>query len=77
MDLGTQVTHTNLIDYADGMSLYFETLERPESETETRRRLLDMSKLKLESFCASSPGNYQALLQLGSVFVVMGKVVGG
>jgi hypothetical protein len=75
--MDTQVTHMNLIDFADGMALYFEGTQTAAHDTETRRRMLHMSQSKLRRFCDSFPGNFGALLRLGGVFSHMAALSSG
>eukprot|EP01119_Soliformovum_irregulare_P018159 TRINITY_DN5508_c0_g1_i4.p1 TRINITY_DN5508_c0_g1~~TRINITY_DN5508_c0_g1_i4.p1 ORF type:complete len:1482 (-),score=512.19 TRINITY_DN5508_c0_g1_i4:32-3964(-) len=73
VDLEPTITHMNIIDYADGMSLYYEALERPITMSATRDRLLNLAKDKLETSLASMANNLVALLQLGTIFQMMAK----
>ena len=76
IDLGAKITHLNLIDYADGMSLYYEAQNR-ENNPSTQKRLLQLSSLKLESSLLSMSTNYLAVFQLGNVMKAMASKLTG
>lgn len=70
-ELDAKVKHLNLIDYADGMSFYYEALESQHTTTQTR--LLTVAKEKLECALMSMANNVVALLKLALVFRMMAK----
>jgi tetratricopeptide (TPR) repeat protein len=68
--LNTRVAHLNLIDYADGMALYYEAENRV-SNLDTQRRLLQLARIRLESCLESMANNTVAMLQLSNILRVM------
>jgi hypothetical protein len=61
--IGTKVTRLNLVDYADGMALFFQAQHRTASEG--RARLLQLARKRLEASISSMSTNFVATLQLG------------
>ncbi|GAM27028.1 hypothetical protein SAMD00019534_102030 [Acytostelium subglobosum LB1] len=72
VELKTQITRLNIIDYADGMSLYYKALES-KSDDRSKRRLLDISQSMLKRSLHSMSTNYGAIFQLGNVQMLMAK----
>lgn len=53
------------------MSLYYEALSRPSSQSEIKKRLLNLARRKLEDSIRSLSTNDLTLFQLGNVFRMM------
>ena len=67
IDLGVKVAHLNLIDFADGMALYYEAENRTDN-VNTQLRLLDIAQARLKSSLSQSGNsNFNAILQLGNI----------
>ena len=72
--IAAKITHLNLIDYADGMAMYYEAINRT-SNKETQRRLLQLSRNRLEASLSAMSSNYLAVFQLGNVLREMALVL--
>ena len=67
IQLHSRIVHLNLIDYADGMALYYEANNKTDN-TNTQLRLLSLARKRLESSLSQSGNfNYMATLQLGNI----------
>ena len=67
LSLRSRSVHLNIIDYADGMALYYEAENRNDNPN-TQRRLLRLARVRLEaSLSQSGHANYTAILQLGNI----------
>ncbi|EFA86726.1 hypothetical protein PPL_00531 [Heterostelium album PN500] len=73
IEMRTQITRLNIIDYADGMSLYFKS-QQLKKENNARNRLLSISKSRLEQSLHSMSTNYAAIFQLGNVIRLMARL---
>ncbi|KYQ92909.1 hypothetical protein DLAC_05501 [Tieghemostelium lacteum] len=71
-ELTTIITRLNIIDYADGMSLYYKSMLLKENN-KAKQRLLSISKSRLEQSLSSMSTNYLAIFQLGNVIRLMAK----
>lgn len=74
LKLECKTKHMNIIEYADGMSLFYQALSRRQREA-SKRRLLSLSKTILLKALHSSSMNSLAQYQLGNVFRVMSGLV--
>eukprot|EP01132_Coremiostelium_polycephalum_P005864 gene5864-7293_t len=71
IELKTMITRLNIIDYADGMSLYYKSILSKNSHS--RNRLLSIARERLEKSLHSMSTNYSAIFQLGNVIRLMAK----
>lgn len=67
IELHSRIVHLNLIDYADGMALYYEAENRNDNPN-TQVRLLSLARTRLESSLSQSGIiNFSTNLQLGNI----------
>lgn len=47
-EFDAKISHLNLVNYTDGMALYYEALDYPPSKEQAKARLLNLAKNKLQ-----------------------------
>ncbi|EGC32510.1 hypothetical protein DICPUDRAFT_15088, partial [Dictyostelium purpureum] len=72
IEIKTLITRLNIIDYADGMSLYYKSMGRGLSHS-SKTRLLTISQTRLEESLHSMSTNYNSIFQMGNVIRLIAK----
>ncbi|KAK5577688.1 hypothetical protein RB653_002633 [Dictyostelium firmibasis] len=70
--INTLVSRLNIIDYADGMSLYYKSMAAG-LNSRSKNRLLTISKDRLEESIHSMSTNHNAIFQLANVIRLLAK----
>ncbi|EAL69344.1 hypothetical protein DDB_G0276089 [Dictyostelium discoideum AX4] len=70
--INTLVSRLNIIDYADGMSLYYKSMATG-LNSKSKNRLLTISKDRLEESIHSMSTNHNAMFQLANVIRLLAK----
>ncbi|KAN0003830.1 hypothetical protein ACTFIZ_009989 [Dictyostelium cf. discoideum] len=70
--INTLVSRLNIIDYADGMSLYYKSMATG-LNSKSKNRLLTISKDRLEESIHSMSTNHNAIFQLANVIRLLAK----
>ncbi|KAN0015625.1 hypothetical protein ACTFIU_008366 [Dictyostelium citrinum] len=70
--INTLVSRLNIIDYADGMSLYYKSMAAG-LNNKSKNRLLTISKDRLEESIHSMSTNHNAIFQLANVIRLLAK----
>jgi len=76
LEMKTLITRLNIIDYADGMKLYYKSMKE-NVDPKSIKRLLSVSRNRLEKSLHSMSTNYTAYFQLGNVIHFMAKIDNG
>ncbi|KAM9964845.1 hypothetical protein ACTFIW_004637 [Dictyostelium discoideum] len=71
-EIKTLSTRLNVIDYADGMSLYYKSMASGLSDT-SKYRLLTISRERLEQSILTMNNSFQIVIQLAKVLTLLAK----
>ncbi|KAN0035447.1 hypothetical protein ACTA71_004717 [Dictyostelium dimigraforme] len=71
-EIKTLSTRLNVIDHADGMSLYYKSMAAGLNNT-SKHRLLTISRERLEQSLLSMNNNFQIVIQLSKVLTLLAK----
>ncbi|KAN0015626.1 hypothetical protein ACTFIU_008367 [Dictyostelium citrinum] len=71
-EIKTLSTRLNVIDHADGMSLYYKSMAAGLNDT-SKHRLLTISRERLEQSLLSMNHNFQIVIQLAKVLTLLAK----